>query len=46
MKPIDVAQSLDLPRRAVMVMRGDTSRQKLLRISGLTLAEVRARLSI
>ena len=41
-----LADSLGLPRRAVMVMRGDTSRQKLLRITGLTLAEVRARFSI
>jgi uncharacterized protein (TIGR00251 family) len=41
-----LADELDLPRRAVAVLRGDTSRQKLLRITGLTLAEVRTRLSI
>jgi len=39
-----LAATLGLPRRAVSVRRGDTSRQKLVQIDGLTLAEVRARL--
>ncbi len=39
-----LADTLDLPRRAVTVLRGDTSRQKLVRIDGLKLAEVRAKL--
>lgn len=38
-----LADTLGLPRRAVTVLRGDTSRQKLVRIDGLTLAEVKAR---
>ena len=41
-----LADALDLPRRAVTVLRGDTSRQKLLRIDGLTLAEVKSRLGV
>lgn len=41
-----LASELDLPRRAISVLRGDTSRQKTLRIDGLTLAEVRAKLGI
>jgi uncharacterized protein (TIGR00251 family) len=40
-----LADSLGLPRRAVTVAHGDKSRQKLLRIAGLTLAEVKARLA-
>jgi uncharacterized protein (TIGR00251 family) len=40
-----LADTLGLPRRAVTVLRGDTSRQKLVRIAGLTLAEVKARLA-
>lgn len=39
-----LAEKLGLPRRAVSVERGDTSRQKLLRIDGLDLAAVRAKL--
>ena len=39
-----LAEHLDLPRRAISLERGDTSRQKLLRIEGLDLATVRARL--
>jgi uncharacterized protein (TIGR00251 family) len=39
-----LAETLGLPRRAITVLRGDTSRQKLLRIDGLAFAEVRARL--
>lgn len=40
-----LADTLGLPRRAVTVAQGDKSRQKLLLITGLALAEVRARLS-
>jgi uncharacterized protein (TIGR00251 family) len=40
-----LADTLGLPRRAVTVAHGDKSRQKVLAITGLTLAEVRARLS-
>lgn len=38
-----LAATLGLPRRAVTLLRGDTSRQKVVRIAGLTLAEVRSR---
>lgn len=41
-----LAEELALPRRAVTVLRGDTSRQKLIRIDGLTLAEVKAKLGV
>lgn len=39
-----LAEQLGLPRRAVTLLRGDTSRQKVVRIDGLGGAEVRARL--
>ena len=39
-----LADRLDLPRRTISLERGDTSRQKLIRIEGLDLATVRARL--
>lgn len=39
-----LADTLELPRRAVTVARGDTSRQKLVRIEGLDLAAVTAKL--
>lgn len=39
-----LAEELGLPRRAVTVLRGDTSRQKIVRINGLTLDEAKARL--
>ncbi len=39
-----LADRLDLPRRAISLERGDTSRQKLLRIEGLDLVTVHARL--
>jgi uncharacterized protein (TIGR00251 family) len=39
-----LADELGLPRRAVTVLRGDTSRLKLVRIEGLAENEVRARL--
>jgi uncharacterized protein (TIGR00251 family) len=41
-----LADELGLPRRAVTVLRGDLSRQKVLRFDGLTLADLKARLSI
>jgi uncharacterized protein len=40
-----LAAELGLPRRAVTVLRGDTSRQKVVRIAGLTLPELRLRLA-
>ena len=40
-----LAEQLGLPRRAVTVLRGDTSRLKLVRIEGLTEAEARSRLT-
>lgn len=39
-----LAERLSLPRRTVTVQRGDTSRQKIVRIDGLDLATVKARL--
>jgi len=39
-----LADHLGLPRRAITLLRGDTSRQKVLRIDGLSAAEVNARL--
>ena len=41
-----LADALALPRRAVTVLQGDKSRQKILHISGLTLAEVRLKLDV
>jgi len=41
-----LADKLDIPRRNVTVLRGDTSRQKVVRIAGLTLADVKARLGL
>ncbi len=40
-----LADELGLPRRAVTVLRGDTARQKLLRIDGLTLEALKAKLA-
>lgn len=40
-----LAGELGLPRRAVTVLRGDTSRLKYVRIEGLTEAEARSRLT-
>ena len=40
-----LAEMLGLPRRAVALVRGETARQKLARIDGLALAEVKRRLS-
>jgi uncharacterized protein (TIGR00251 family) len=39
-----LADRLQLPRRAVSVARGGKSRQKLVRVAGLTLAGIKARL--
>lgn len=41
-----LAERLSLPRRAISLERGDTSRQKLLRIEGLDLGSVRVSLGI
>jgi uncharacterized protein (TIGR00251 family) len=41
-----LADALALPHRAVTVLQGDKSRQKILHISGLTLAEVRLKLGV
>lgn len=40
-----LADTLDLPRRAVTLLRGDKSRQKVVRIEGLDLAETKRRLT-
>ncbi len=40
-----LADQLGLPRSAVVLIRGEKSRHKVIRISGLPLAEVRARLT-
>jgi uncharacterized protein len=41
-----LSETLGLPRRAVVVQTGETSRHKLVRIEGLALAEVEARLGL
>ena len=41
-----LADKLSLPRRAVTVLHGDLSRQKILRFDGLTLADLKARLKL
>jgi uncharacterized protein (TIGR00251 family) len=40
-----LAEILGVPRRAVTLARGDKSRHKVVRVGGLTLPEVKARLS-
>ncbi|MEO6992665.1 MAG: DUF167 domain-containing protein [Lacunisphaera sp.] len=40
-----LAEQFGLPRRAVTLVRGDKSRLKVVQITGLTLAEVKARLA-
>jgi uncharacterized protein (TIGR00251 family) len=40
-----LAETLGVPRRNLTLLRGDKSRQKLVRITGLDEAAVRARLS-
>jgi uncharacterized protein (TIGR00251 family) len=39
-----LAETLGLPRRAVALVRGEIARQKLVRIDGLALEEVKRRL--
>jgi uncharacterized protein (TIGR00251 family) len=41
-----LADALGLPRRVVSIVRGNTSRQKLIRIEGLTRAEVVSKLGL
>jgi uncharacterized protein (TIGR00251 family) len=41
-----LAECLNVPRRSVTVLRGDTSRQKIVRVDGLSLAEATLRLGI
>lgn len=41
-----LADTLALPRRAVTVLQGEKSRQKVLHIAGLTLADVKTRLAM
>ncbi|HUM12605.1 MAG TPA: DUF167 domain-containing protein [Myxococcaceae bacterium] len=41
-----LARQLDVPRRAVSLVSGEHGRSKRVRIEGLTLAEVRARLGL
>lgn len=41
-----LADQLKLPRRAVTLLRGEKSRQKTVRLDGLTLAEARQRLGV
>ncbi len=40
-----LAETLQLPRRAVTVVLGQTARQKVVQIDGLTLDEVKTRLT-
>lgn len=40
-----LAEHLGLPRRSVTLLRGDKSRQKIVRIAGLDAAALKARLS-
>ena len=40
-----LSSALDLPKRAIRIVRGETSRTKQLEIDGLTLDEIRARLN-
>jgi hypothetical protein len=41
-----LADTLQVPRRTVTLLRGDKSRQKVIRIDGLDPAEVRRRLGV
>lgn len=41
-----LADALELPRRCVTLARGDKSRQKIVRVDGLTLVDVRQRLGL
>jgi hypothetical protein len=41
-----LAETLGMPRRSVSMLRGETSRQKVIHISGLTADAVKARLGL
>lgn len=41
-----LAEKLGVPRRAVSLLRGDRSRQKVVAITGLDLADVKQRLGV
>ncbi len=41
-----LAEKLDLPPRSVSLFRGDTSRHKLVKVSGLSLEEAKRRLGL
>ena len=41
-----LAEKLGVPRRAVILVHGDKSRHKIVRIDGLTLTEAKARLPL
>jgi uncharacterized protein (TIGR00251 family) len=41
-----LADALAVPRRNVTLLRGDTSRQKLVRVDGLTLDDAKRRLGV
>lgn len=41
-----LAERLGVPRRAVSLLRGDTSRRKVIRIAGLTEPEAHSRLGL
>jgi hypothetical protein len=41
-----LAEALEVPRRTVTLVRGDTSRHKTVRIDGLDLAEAKRRLGV
>jgi uncharacterized protein (TIGR00251 family) len=38
-----LAETLGLPKRSVVVEKGDTSREKLLRINGMSIDDLRAK---
>lgn len=40
-----LSSTLDLPKRAIRIVRGETSRTKQMEIDGLTLDEIRTRLA-
>jgi uncharacterized protein YggU (UPF0235/DUF167 family) len=40
-----LAGALDLPKRSVSVEKGETAREKMVRVNGLTLEAVKARLN-
>ena len=40
-----LAEVLDVPKRSVSVEKGETSREKMVRVNGLTLEDVKSRLN-